>query len=137
MAQAPESQSPEGAGIPGGRHKPRLLANMVDHCVSSDAPALQSVQGCANDPQGYEPHLIFKLVDPAKSVVGKVLVKLTHQIFDSEEWALLQDRPGPFSKSGRRLWKKMLAMHHKVVCAGLAALVIYLLTVAMEASHCW
>ena len=42
--------------------------------------------------------MIFKLVDPAKSVVGKVLVKLTHQIFDSEEWALLQDRHGPFKE---------------------------------------
>ena len=42
--------------------------------------------------------MIFKLVDPANSVVGKVLVKLTHQIFDSEEWALLQDRHGPFKE---------------------------------------
>ena len=27
-----------------------------------------------------------------------MLVKLTHQIFDSEEWALLQDRHGPFKE---------------------------------------
>ena len=74
---------------------PRLLAIMVDHCVFSDAPALQFVQGCARAPQGYEPNLIFKLVDSAKSCVGNVRVKLTHQIFDSEEWALLQDRHGP------------------------------------------
>ena len=61
-------------------------------------------------PQGYEPNLIFKLVDPAKSVVGKVLVKLTHQIFDSEEWALLQDRHGPFKD-----WPAALKEH---VCNG-------------------
>ena len=107
MAQAPESQSPEGAGIPGGCQQPRLLASMVDHCVFSDAPALQFVQACANDPQGYEPNMIFKLVDPAKSVVGKVLVKLTHQIFDSEEWALLQDRHGPFKEWPAALKEKV------------------------------
>ena len=137
MAQAPESQSPEGAGIPGGCHEPRLLASMVDHCVSSDAPALQFVQACAHFPQGYQTNLIFKLVDPAKSFVGKVLVNLTHQIFDSEEWALLQDRHGPFKEWPAALKEKGWQWHHNVVCAGLAALVIYLLTVAMEASHCW
>ena len=36
-------------------------------------------------PQGYEPNLIFKLVDPAKSVVATVLARLTNQIFDSVE----------------------------------------------------
>ena len=49
-------------------------------------------------PQGYQPHLIFKLVDPAEYIVGTVLVNLTHHIFDSEEWALLQDRHGPFNE---------------------------------------
>ena len=103
MAQTPEPQSRVGAVVPGGRQEPRLLASTVDHCVSSDAPALQFVQACAHYPQGDQPNLIFKLVDPSNSIVGKVLVKLTYQIFDSEEWDLLQNRHGPFSKSGRRL----------------------------------